>query len=83
MFSFGKKNGTRAMVAIMLSFIPLIAVLMVFPQLGDQVPMKVKMCIRDSFKSIGTSGIAKNGKGMQVIIGLKVPKVRDRFEALL
>lgn len=25
----------------MLSFIPLIAVLMVFPQLGDQVPMKV------------------------------------------
>ena len=26
------------------------------------------------FKSIGTSGIAKNGKGMQVIIGLKVPK---------
>lgn len=41
MFSFGKKNGTRAMVAIMLSFIPLIAVLMVFPQFGDQVPMKV------------------------------------------
>lgn len=35
------------------------------------------------FKSIGTSGIVKNGKGMQVIIGLKVPKVRDRFEALL
>ena len=35
------------------------------------------------FKSIGTSGIAKNGKAMQVIIGLKVPKVRDRFEALL
>lgn len=35
------------------------------------------------FKSIGTSGIAKNGKGMQVIIGLKVPKVRERFEALL
>ncbi len=35
------------------------------------------------FKSVGTSGIAKNGKAMQVIIGLKVPKVRDRFEALL
>ena len=35
------------------------------------------------FKSIGTSGSAKNGKGMQGIIGLKVPKVRDRFEALL
>lgn len=35
------------------------------------------------FKSVGTSGIAKNGKAMQVIIGLKVPKVRERFEALL
>ena len=35
------------------------------------------------FKSVGTSGIAKNGKAMQVIIGLKVPKVRDRFEQLL
>lgn len=35
------------------------------------------------FKAIGTSGISKNGKSMQVIIGLKVPKVRDRFEPLL
>lgn len=36
-----------------------------------------------AFKAAGTSGIAKNGKAMQVIIGLKVPKVRDRFEELL
>lgn len=35
------------------------------------------------FKSVGTSGVAKNGKSMQVIIGLSVPKVRDRFEDLL
>ncbi len=35
------------------------------------------------FKSVGTSGCAKNGKAMQVIIGLKVPKVRERFEELL
>lgn len=35
------------------------------------------------FKAIGTSGCAKNGRAMQVIIGLKVPKVRDRFDALL
>ena len=35
------------------------------------------------FKSIGTSGISKNGKAMQVIVGLKVPKVRDKFENVL
>ncbi len=35
------------------------------------------------FKAIGTSGCAKNGRAMQVIIGLKVPKVRDRFDGLL
>lgn len=35
------------------------------------------------FKAIGTSGCAKNGRAMQVIIGLKVPKVRDRFDHLL
>ena len=36
-----------------------------------------------NFKAIGTHGIAKNGKNMQVIIGLSVPKVRDVFEQLL
>lgn len=41
MFSFGKENGMKAMLALLLAFVPLIAVLMVFPQLGDQVPMKV------------------------------------------
>lgn len=41
MFLFGKQNGIKAMAAIMLSLIPLIAVLTVFPQLADQVPMKV------------------------------------------
>lgn len=41
MFSFGKKNGVKAALALVLSFIPLVAVFMVFPQLGDQVPMKV------------------------------------------
>ena len=35
------------------------------------------------FKSIGTSGCMKKGKSVQVIIGLKVPKVRDEFEKLL
>lgn len=41
MFSFGKQNGMRAMLALVLAFIPLVVVLMLFPQLGDEVPMKV------------------------------------------
>lgn len=35
------------------------------------------------FKSIGTMGISKNGKAMQVIIGLTVTQVRERFDQLL
>lgn len=35
------------------------------------------------FKKIGTSGISKNGNAMQVIVGLKVPKVREKFEDVL
>ena len=35
------------------------------------------------FKHIGTMGVAKNGKAIQVIVGLSVAKVRDKFEALL
>ncbi len=35
------------------------------------------------FKSIGTSGCMKKGKSVQIIIGLKVPKVRDEFEKLM
>lgn len=35
------------------------------------------------FKSIGTHGCSANGKAFQVIIGLKVAKVRDDFERLM
>jgi len=35
------------------------------------------------FKAVGTSGVSKNGKSMQVIIGLKVAMVREEFEQLL
>ncbi len=35
------------------------------------------------FKAIGTHGISKNGKAMQVIVGLSVPHVRGRFETIL
>ena len=50
-----------------------------------RVTVKDESLVADDvdFKSIGASGCAKNGRAMQVIIGLKVPKVRDRFDALL
>lgn len=35
------------------------------------------------FKSIGTHGISKNGKAMQVIVGLSVPKVCERFKEVV
>ncbi len=42
-----------------------------------------KVADDDAFKKAGTSGISKNGKAMQVIIGLKVPRVREEFDQLL
>lgn len=35
------------------------------------------------FKKIGTHGAGINGKSVQVIVGMSVPKVRDNFEKLL
>lgn len=35
------------------------------------------------FKAAGAHGLVKNGKAVQVIVGLSVPKVRDDFEKLL
>lgn len=35
------------------------------------------------FKKIGAHGLSKNGTAMQVIVGLKVPKVREQFEECL
>lgn len=35
------------------------------------------------FKKIGTMGCSKNGKAIQVIVGLSVPMVREKFEELL
>lgn len=43
-----------------------------------------KLCKDDPyFKSIGAHGCAANGKSYQVIVGLKVPSVREKFEQLL
>lgn len=33
-----------------------------------------------AFKAIGAHGLSKNGTAIQVIVGLKVPKVREQFE---
>lgn len=35
------------------------------------------------FKGVGTHGISKNGKAMQVIVGMTVPSVREKFENIL
>lgn len=35
------------------------------------------------FKEIGSHGISKNGKSMQVIVGMNVARVRDRFESIM
>lgn len=35
------------------------------------------------FKAIGTHGAKKSGRNVQVIIGLSVPSVREKFEELL
>lgn len=36
-----------------------------------------------SFKAAGAHGIVRNGKAIQVIVGLSVPQVREQFEQLL
>ena len=41
MFSYGKSAGMKALLALMIAFVPVLMVLMAFPELGDQVPMKV------------------------------------------
>lgn len=35
------------------------------------------------FKGIGTHGISKNGKAMQIIVGMSVPSVREKFENIM
>ena len=37
----------------------------------------------DSFKHYGAHGLVTNGKAIQIIVGLSVPKLREEFETLL
>ena len=52
-------------------------------RLRVNVKDETKVAEDKDFKSIGTMGISKNGKAMQVIIGLSVTKVRERFDKLV
>lgn len=42
-----------------------------------------KIATVDEFKNAGAHGLVVNGKAIQVIVGLSVPQVRERFEELL
>ena len=37
----------------------------------------------DSFKALGAHGVVRRGNGIQVIVGLNVPQVRDQLETLM
>ena len=37
----------------------------------------------DVFKSLGAHGVVRRGNGIQVIVGLHVPQVRDQLESLM
>lgn len=50
-----------------------------------RVNVKDAAVVKDDayFKGIGSHGISKNGKAMQVIVGMTVPSVREKFENIL
>ncbi|CAO96446.1 alpha-glucoside-specific PTS transporter subunit IIBC [Erwinia tasmaniensis] len=37
----------------------------------------------DAFKALGAHGVVRRGKGIQIIVGLHVPQVRDQMETLM
>jgi len=41
------------------------------------------VAIADEFKEVGAHGLVKKGNAIQVIVGLSVPQIRERFEKLL
>lgn len=50
-----------------------------------RVNVKDEKLVKDDayFKGVGTHGISKNGKSMQVIVGMTVASVREKFETIL
>ncbi|MDV4150438.1 alpha-glucoside-specific PTS transporter subunit IIBC [Clostridium sp. AL.422] len=50
-----------------------------------RLTVKDENLVKDAseFKRAGAHGVVKNGKSIQIVVGLSVPKVRDDFESLL
>lgn len=44
---------------------------------------ETKLAADGVFKAAGAHGVVRNGKAIQVIVGLSVPQVREEFEALV
>lgn len=50
-----------------------------------RVNVKDEKVVKDDayFKSVGSHGISKNGRAMQVIVGMSVASVREKFETIM
>ena len=50
-----------------------------------RINVKDETLVKDDayFKGVGSHGISKNGKAMQVIVGMSVPSVREKFENIM
>lgn len=50
-----------------------------------RINVKDEAIVKDDayFKGVGSHGISKNGKAMQVIVGMSVPSVREKFENIM
>ena len=50
-----------------------------------RVNVKDEKAVKDDayFKSVGSHGISKNGRAMQVIVGMSVASVREKFETIM
>lgn len=50
-----------------------------------RINVKDETIVKDDayFKGVGSHGISKNGKAMQVIVGMSVPSVREKFENIM
>lgn len=50
-----------------------------------RINVKDETVVKDDayFKGVGSHGISKNGKAMQVIVGMSVPSVREKFENIM
>ncbi|WP_212905142.1 glucose PTS transporter subunit EIIB, partial [Clostridium polyendosporum] len=52
-------------------------------RLRISVKDETKLAGDNVFRQAGAHGVVRNGKAIQVIVGLSVPQVREEFESLL